>query len=141
MSSLTPSDAASCRALAVKCGRRANELMARGAMLREILPQLERARELCVMAVKFETQEFEQEEQVSARGFSNAEQAAEVIAPPVTSAVANSGLSQNPGLVATSNSNSLHAPSNPPRSDSRTGFAVPSGPQSIHQNASVGDDI
>lgn len=88
MTALTPTDAASCRAMAVECGRRANELVA----IRQYAKagkELARASKLAVMAL-----EFEQEEQVSARGTSNpAGQAAEVDSSPISVAADSNSLS------------------------------------------------
>lgn len=53
MSALTPTDAASCRAMAVECGRRANLL---GAFPGRQMMLVERARELCLLALKFEAE-------------------------------------------------------------------------------------
>lgn len=53
MSTLTPTDAASCRAMAVECGRRANEFVA----IRQFSKagkELARARELTLLALTFE---------------------------------------------------------------------------------------
>lgn len=78
MSALAPVDAASCRAMAVECGRRANELVA----IRQY--ELARARDLVLLAVWFE------QNPVSARGLkSNAESAGGIIPPPVVSPAAN----------------------------------------------------
>ncbi len=85
MSALTPTDAASCRAMAVECGRRANQHWAFGEP-GKARREIERARELTLLALK-----LEQEEQVSARGLkSNAESAGEVGSPPPVSPAAHS---------------------------------------------------
>lgn len=89
MSALAPVDAASCRAMAVECGRRANKHWARG-FTGKAKREVERARELTLLALK-----FEQEEQVSARGItSNAEQAGSTTILPVEP-VANSSMERH----------------------------------------------
>jgi hypothetical protein len=53
MSALTPTDAASCRAMALECGRRAQQFADKSDMA-GAGAQIERARQLCLLALKFE---------------------------------------------------------------------------------------
>lgn len=56
MTALTPTDAASCRAMAVECGRRANKNWARGFTI-AALADIEHARQLVLLALKFEREQ------------------------------------------------------------------------------------
>ena len=53
MTALTPTDAASCRAMALECGRRANKFFAKG-MTSSAMREIERARDLTLLGLKFE---------------------------------------------------------------------------------------
>ncbi len=134
MSALAPVDAASCRAMAVECGRRATYLAKRrfGA---EALRELDRARELCILALK-----FEQEEQVSARGLSNvSESPAGLTSSPAQPGTnhESEGPKSRPGdaaasLTQQSNSPRQERPSAQERSSDRSGGQFGDAPKPAH---------